>query len=107
MNLLCSILVWAGVFFLAVSSLGVLRLPDLFTRVHAAGKADTLGVGLVMVGLALHHGLQLDSFKMLLIPVFVALANPVATHALVRAAWRTGHTPHARRVTRAELEKTP
>ena len=93
MNMLCLILIILGVFFLAVSSIGVLRLPDFYTRSHAASKADTLGVSLVIIGLAWHLGFDLNSFKLLLIPLFMGLANPVAAHAMVHAAWKKGVKP--------------
>lgn len=86
-------LVLAGLFFVLSAVIGVLRLPDFYTRLHALGKCDTLGVGLLVAGLALRYGTGHDTLKMLLIPVFVALANPVATHALGRAAMRSGLTP--------------
>lgn len=79
-----------GVFFLAVGSLGIVRLPDFYTRMHAQGKADTLGGLLLVAGLALHCGLQLSTVKLLLLLVFIAVANPTATHALSRAAYRSG-----------------
>lgn len=83
-------LMFGGVFFLAVGSLGIVRLPDFYTRMHAQGKADTLGGMLLVAGLALHCGLQLSTLKLLLLLVFIAVANPTATHALSRAAYRSG-----------------
>ncbi|MCS7206748.1 MAG: monovalent cation/H(+) antiporter subunit G [Dehalococcoidia bacterium] len=95
-----------GLFFVLVSSLGVLRLPDFYTRCHALGKSDTLGSILVLGGLAVHEGLTLTSFKMLLILAFVALGNPTATHALTRAALRTGLEMWSRTAPEKE-SKTP
>ena len=82
----------AGLIFVLSGVVGVLRLPDFYTRLHALGKCDTLGVGLMVAGLALRSGTQ-DALKMLLILVFIMLANPLATHALARAAWRSGVKP--------------
>jgi multicomponent Na+:H+ antiporter subunit G len=87
----------AGVFFLTVGSLGVIRLPDFYSRTHALGKADTLGILLSLTGLAIHHGFQLNSLKLIIVAIFVALANPTASHALARSALRRGLTPWIRR----------
>jgi multicomponent Na+:H+ antiporter subunit G len=92
-GLVGAVLVVAGLFFVLAAVVGVLRLPDFYTRLHALGKCDTLGVGLMVAGLALRHGGEHDVLKMLLIPVFIALANPTATHALGRAATRSGLVP--------------
>jgi len=80
----------AGALFLLTSALGVLRLPDFYTRSHAVGKSETLGIMLVFTGLAVHNGFQLTSLKLLLIVAFVAIANPTATHAICRAALKSG-----------------
>lgn len=86
-------LLTAGTFFLLVGSLGILRLPDFFSRTHATGKSDTLGLMLALAGLAIHEGFSINSGKLLAAVVFVALTNPVGTHALVRAAYRSGLRP--------------
>jgi multicomponent Na+:H+ antiporter subunit G len=82
------ILVSLGVFFLLLGAIGILRFPDTYTRMHAAGKCDTLGALLVVSGLAVHHGVSLESAKILFIAVFVFLTSPTATHAIARAAKR-------------------
>jgi multicomponent Na+:H+ antiporter subunit G len=87
---------FAGAFFLLVGSIGIIRLPDFFTRTHATSKSDTLGIMLVLGGLAIYEGLTLNSAKLLLAIVFVALANPVGSHALARAALRFGLKPQLR-----------
>lgn len=86
MTILVAVLLILGVCFILLGVLGILRLPDFYTRLHAMGKCDTLGVALVLIALALHTGASLSSAKLLLISVFVGLANPTATHALGRAA---------------------
>lgn len=97
MNILALALIFGGLFFVLVSSLGLIRLPDFYTRSHALGKSDTLGTILVLGGLAVYGGLTLSSFKLLLILVFVVLGNPTATHALTRAALRSGHEMWSRK----------
>ncbi len=87
------VLLIAGAFFLLIGSIGIVRLPDFFTRTHAIGKSDTLGVILALAGLGLAEGLTLNSAKLLVAAVFVALTVPVGTHALARAAHRSGLQP--------------
>jgi multicomponent Na+:H+ antiporter subunit G len=82
------ILVSLGVLFLLLGAVGILRFPDCYTRMHAAGKCDTLGSLLVVSGLAVHHGVSLESAKILFIAVFILLTSPTATHAIARAALR-------------------
>lgn len=96
MTLLGDVLMAVGFFFILAGVVGILRLPDFYTRLHAMGKCDTLGVGLMVAGLALQEGIPHSSLKMVLIVVFVGLANPTATHALGRAAHRAGLRPWTR-----------
>jgi multicomponent Na+:H+ antiporter subunit G len=83
----------AGFFFFTTATLGLLRLPDFFSRLHATGKGDTLAVLLSLFGIALYNGLSLTSVKVLFIAVFMFLAQPTATHAISRAAFRCGEKP--------------
>jgi len=89
-----SVVVWIGLlggaFFLLVSSIGVIRLPDFYSRSHASAKSETLGAMLVLGTLALYNGLELNSVKLLLVLVLVALTSPTGIHALARAALRSG-----------------
>jgi multicomponent Na+:H+ antiporter subunit G len=86
-------LLLTGFFFILAGAIGIVRLPDFYTRLHAMGKCDTLGVALMALGVALLEGMTLNAAKVLLVIVFVGLANPTATHALGRAAHRTGLSP--------------
>ncbi len=92
-NIVTIVLILAGSFFILVGSIGVIRLPDFFTRSHAIGKSDTLGIMLIIAGLMVFEGFTLNSLKLLLIFVFVTLVNPVATHALAREAFNKGLKP--------------
>ncbi len=83
----------AGLFFIIVGLIGVLRLPDFFTRLHAQSIGDTLGVTLILGGLAVREGLTLTSAKIVAILFFIMLANPTLTHALGRAALISGEKP--------------
>jgi multicomponent Na+:H+ antiporter subunit G len=91
------ILVVLGAFFMMIGSIGVVRLPDFFTRSHATSKSDTLGIMLLVGGLICYEGLSINSLKLLVIFVFVALANPVGAHALARAAFKFGIKPWFRK----------
>ncbi|HVR28192.1 MAG TPA: monovalent cation/H(+) antiporter subunit G [Thermoanaerobaculia bacterium] len=89
-------LLLAGLLFILAGAVGVLRLPDFYTRLHALGSCDTLGVGLMVVGLAVQQETPQLVLKMLLVLVFVGLANPTAIHALGRAAQKSGLDPWRR-----------
>lgn len=92
MTVIVIILIIAGTFFFATATIGLLRFPDFYTRMHAAGKGDTLGAFLSLAGLALynlHHGISVEailvSVKILFIALFIFIANPTATHAITKA----------------------
>jgi len=87
-----------GVFFLFVGAIGLLRFPDFYTRLHATGKCDTLGVALVILGLLVYHlfyysDTPLVCVKLLFLILFIFISNPTATYALMKAAYRTGLKP--------------
>ncbi len=82
-----------GIALMAITALGLARLPDFFSRVHAVSKTETMGIALVLVGLIVNEGVSQVSLKLGLIAVFIAIANPVAAHVLTRAALRTGTLP--------------
>jgi multicomponent Na+:H+ antiporter subunit G len=79
-----------GLFFHAVAALGVVRMPDFYTRMHAVSNAETLGVIFTIAALAVSAGLSLVTVKLVFLAVFLFLANPTSTHAIGRAALRTG-----------------
>lgn len=76
-----------------IGTLGILRLPDLFTRLHAAGVVDTLGALLVLGGLSLAAGVSTEAARMLLILAFLWLTSPTASHALAKSALADGNEP--------------
>jgi len=85
MEVIGSILVLLGAIFHFSAGLGMLRMPDAYTRMQAGTKASTLGNSLVLLGLAVYHpGWGL---KLLIIVCFVLLTNPISAHALARAAY--------------------
>lgn len=80
----------ASLFFSLTAAVGVLRLPDFYTRLHAVGKCDTAGLALAAAGFALLAEDGATAVKLLLVAAFLAAASPTATHALGRAARRAG-----------------
>ena len=97
MQILVDILSWilllGGSFFAIVGALGVIRMPDLFTRLHAAGITDTMGAGLILLGLMFQGGLTLVTAKLILILGFLWFSSPVSTYALARATLASGQEP--------------
>lgn len=87
------ILVVGSVFFTVVGALGILRLPDLYTRAHAASKADTLGAGFGIAAVAVSFGVSTAAFKAILLLVFLYVTSPTAAHAISRAAYDQGVEP--------------
>lgn len=96
MTVLSAVLILGGAFFLTVSCIGLIRLPDVYTRAHTVGKSETLGALLVLAGLAIYNGLAVSTLKILVILAFIVIANPTATHAILRAALRSGLEPWTR-----------
>ncbi|MEN8136547.1 MAG: monovalent cation/H(+) antiporter subunit G [Thermodesulfobacteriota bacterium] len=100
-NTLTIALMIAGLFFFLATTVGVLRFPDFYTRMHAAGKGDTLSSLLILVGLALYNlhllsaGNILVTIKILFILMFIFLASPTATHAIIDAGYESGIKPWA------------
>lgn len=92
-NILSVLFVMGGFFFFTTATVGLIRFPDFFTRLHATGKGDTLAVLLSLIGISIHEGLTVTSFKILVIAVFIFLAQPTATHAISKAGLRCGQTP--------------
>ena len=93
MEILSIIFIVAGLFFLIVAAIGVIRLPDVFSRSHAVSLTDSLGAFLMLVGIALHEGLDTNMLKILVVLALLYIINPVITHATVRAALRSGLKP--------------
>ncbi|MDE2751205.1 MAG: monovalent cation/H(+) antiporter subunit G [Gemmatimonadota bacterium] len=87
-------LLLGGAFFLLTGSLGMVRLPDVFTRMHAAGMTDTMGAGMIVVGLAVYNGADLVTVRLLLILAFLWFTSPIATHAVAKAALSGGLRPY-------------
>jgi len=97
MDTALDILSWAclaaGGIFCMIGALGLLRMPDFYTRMHAASVIETLGTGLLLLGMMLQAGLTLITVKLVFIGVLLFFVSPTATHALARAARLRGMEP--------------
>jgi multicomponent Na+:H+ antiporter subunit G len=87
------VLLLAGFFFLAVGTVGLIRLPDVYTRMHATSKCDTLGVGLVVCALVFRFSTLGDVSKLLLAGLFLWIISPTTAHVVARAARAHGVRP--------------
>lgn len=76
-----------------VGALGLVRMPSLFTRMHAVSVTDTLGAGLILLGLVFQAGFTLVALKLAVLALLILFATPVATHALAKAALARGVDP--------------
>ncbi len=96
-DLIIDVLSWplivAGSFFYLVGSFGLWRMPDVFSRMHAASVSDTVGAGLLIAGMMLQAGLSLVTAKLAVILIILIFTGPVATHAIARAARYSGIEP--------------
>ena len=97
MSLAVDLMSWAllagGSFFILTGGIGLLRMPDFFTRTHPAGLIDTLGASLIIAGLILQSGFTQVTVKLVLILVLLFVTSPTATHALAQAALASGLKP--------------
>lgn len=87
------LLIAAGCFFVLAGAIGLVRLPDVYTRVHGASLIDTAGAGFILAGLMLQAGFSLETLKLLFILAIFFFTLPVAGHALARAALYSGVKP--------------
>lgn len=106
MDMALEVLAWisivAGLFFMLVGTIGVLRMPDVYTRLHAAGMTDTMGAGFLLLGMCFHtvagmlHGEThwwTVLVRLVLIYGFLLFTSPIASHALARAGIAGGVEP--------------
>ncbi|MEW5919910.1 MAG: monovalent cation/H(+) antiporter subunit G [Bacillota bacterium] len=93
-DILVLILLFGGLFFLVVGVVGLIRLPDIYNRLHALGKCDTMGSGLIILAMVLIVPGMTNIIKLLLMEVFILAINPVMTHLITKTAYVRG-TPMA------------
>ena len=89
-----------GVVALFIGSLGLLRLPDVYCRIHAVGMIDTAGASFIILGMIIHEGFTLVTVKLVLIGVFLFFTSPIATHAVAQVAYKSGVVPVGRNLAR-------
>ena len=87
------VLLLVGAIFAVIGGIGVIRLPDFFSRIHGAGITDTMGAGLVLTGLMFYSGATLVTVKLVMILFLLWITGPTATHALAKAALASGLEP--------------
>ncbi len=93
LDILSWVLLLGGGAFVIIGGVGLLRLPDFYTRLHAAGMTDTLGAGLIILGMMVEGGLSLVTVKLVLLGALIFLTSPTATHAIANAAFTAGLEP--------------
>jgi multicomponent Na+:H+ antiporter subunit G len=76
-----------GLFFYAVGVIGLIRMPDVFTRMHATTKCDTMGAGMIFIALIIWQGMSFISLNILVILIFIWLTNPTAAHYIAKSAY--------------------
>lgn len=108
MNFMAVVFVLLGLVFFTGGAVGIIRMPDFYARLHPAGKLDTMGLLMSMLGVALYTiqefslGEVLAGLKIMFIVVFVFITSPTATHAIVDAGVRAGLEPWTRNRSREE-----
>ena len=107
LSVLSGFFILLGVLALLIGALGLLRLPDVYCRIHAVGMIDTAGASFIILGLAIHEGVSLVTVKLLFIGIFLFFTSPIATHAVAQVAHKSGVVPFGRNLTSAKAAKKP
>ncbi len=90
LKIISAALILIGTFFFCTGLLGLIRLPDIYTRIHSTGKCNTVGVASMVFGLVIYQGIDLMSLKLIFILVFILIINPTSAHVLARGAHKYG-----------------
>ena len=93
---LITIFLIGGAFFTAVAAIGVIRLPDTYTRIHAASKSSTLGVGMTLIGVFIYFAYYLAEIEtqLILAIIFIFISAPVGAHMIARSAFHSDVEPY-------------
>lgn len=83
-------LIMVGAIFMLISAIGIVRLPDVFSRMHAAGKASTLGISCLLLGAGFYFVDEFLFYRMIVLIVLIFATAPISTTAMARAAYHTG-----------------
>ena len=100
-NTLVIIFACNGIFFFLVGTLGLIRLPDVYTRLHAGTKCDTLGAGSILFALAVYERFSVNGLKMIVLAFLVMVMSSTTGHAISRAAYKVGIMPWRKKVSSA------
>ena len=82
-----------GIFFILTGSIGLLKLPDVFSRIHSAGMIDTAGAGFIILGMIFQSGISLATAKLVFIGIFIFFSSPVSSHVISNLARKKGIIP--------------
>ena len=104
MNIIIALLLISGTFFFFIGVVGLLRLPDVYTRMHATTKCDTLGAGLLLLALILAQPLTIATVKTAFIIIFIWITHPTAAHMIARASYHT-HMPRTSNTKHLDMTK--
>ena len=96
LEILSGICFFLGIISILIGSIGIIKLPDVFSRLHASGMIDTAGVAFIILGMVLQSGLSITSIKLILIGVFIFFTSPISGHAVALVANSMGIKPKAR-----------
>ena len=105
-DLVACLFILTGSVFICIGGIGLLRLRDVFERMHGASLIDTMGLGMIFLGLMLFSGFNLITAKLAIILGFVLITSPTATHALAQAALHSGVKPNVDDTSQKLLDKT-
>ncbi|OEY86637.1 cation:proton antiporter [Wolbachia pipientis] len=86
-----SVFILSGIFFILISNIGIIRFPDFYTRLHAAGVTDSSGATLLLIGLALHSQFSFNTLKIILLIVIIWVANSTNSYVLARTYYKTNN----------------
>ena len=104
-TILSGLFIACGVVALLIGSFGLLRVPDVYCRIHAVGMIDTAGASFIILGMIIHEGFTLVTAKLVLIGVFMFFTSPIATHAVAQVAYKSGVVPIGRNLARKAVAK--
>ena len=90
-DILIFVSLFLGLFFFGVGVVGLLRLPDVYCRMHATTKCDTLGGELILVALILHYGMTAASVRLIIMIIFIWITSPTAAQVIAKAAYRNDY----------------
>ena len=104
--ILSGLSIFIGVVAMLIGSLGLMRLPDVFCRIHAVGMIDTAGASFIILGMMIYEGFTLVTVKLLFVGIFLFFTSPIATHAVAQVAHKMGVEPVGRKLTKWPFSKT-